>query len=223
MPLLLIITLYMGRRSIAEMPVFDFLVVLTLGSVVGADIADLRIEHLQTAIAIVLIALLQRVLSTWLVRSRRFVRLSTFEPTVVIYNGQFLEDNLRKIRYTVENLLNLLREKDVFDIRDVHLAIVESNGRLSVLKAPNKQTVTVGDMELPKPKAGLTYPVVVDGTVHSSVLAHLGVTETWLAAKLREQGVDDPAQVFFATVDEQQNLHITRKDAAHPPLPPIRL
>lgn len=55
----------MGRRSIGELPVFDFLVILILGAVVGADIADPNIEHLHTAVAIVLIGGLQMLIAKW--------------------------------------------------------------------------------------------------------------------------------------------------------------
>jgi uncharacterized membrane protein YcaP (DUF421 family) len=60
LPLLLFLGLYMGKRSIGEIPVFDFLVVLVLGSVVGADIADPKIDHIHTVVAMLAIALLQK-------------------------------------------------------------------------------------------------------------------------------------------------------------------
>lgn len=60
LPLLLVITLFMGKRAVGELPVFDFLVIITLASVVGADIADPNINHLPTIFAIIVIALLQK-------------------------------------------------------------------------------------------------------------------------------------------------------------------
>lgn len=60
LPLLLIVTLLMGKRAIGELPVFDFLIIVTLGAVVGADIADPSIHHLPTAMAIIGIGILQK-------------------------------------------------------------------------------------------------------------------------------------------------------------------
>lgn len=88
LPLLLIVTIIMGKRSIGELPVFDFLVVLTLGSVVGADIADPNINHIHTIGAIILIGILQRFITKRAITNRKIGRFITFEPTIVIHDGQ---------------------------------------------------------------------------------------------------------------------------------------
>ncbi len=134
LPLLLIVTIFMGKRAIGELPVFDFLIIVTLGAVVGADIADPNIHHLPTAVAIVGIALLQKVVAKWKISNRKVGRLLTFEPTIVVQNGVILQGNLKRIRYSIDNVLQMLREKDVFDISEVEIAIVESNGAISVLE-----------------------------------------------------------------------------------------
>src|SRR5690606_13929641 len=74
LPLLLVMTLYMGKRSIGQLPVFDLLIIITLGSVVGADIADPHVEHIHTAFAIVGIAILQRVITYLILRHRKIGR-----------------------------------------------------------------------------------------------------------------------------------------------------
>ena len=129
LPLLLFITLFMGKRVIGEIPVFDFLIVIILGALVGADIADPDIKHLPTAIAIVFIGIFQRVVANWKISNRKIGKLLTLEPTVVIQNGKFIHKNLKKIRYSIDNVLQMLREKS---------AIIEPNGALSVLKKPEK-------------------------------------------------------------------------------------
>lgn len=134
LPLLLFVTLFMGKRSIGELPVFDFLVVITLGSVVGADIADPKVEHIHTAFAVVGVALLQRLITNLILRNRKIGKALTFEPTIVIMDGIFKVENLRKIHYSLDNVLQMLREKEVFDVSDVQIGIVEANGRISVYK-----------------------------------------------------------------------------------------
>ena len=82
LPLLLIVTLFMGKRSIGELPVFDFMVIITLGSVAGADIAEPNVHHIPIAVAIVTLGVLQRIVSQWSGVSRRFGKRVTFEPTI---------------------------------------------------------------------------------------------------------------------------------------------
>ena len=84
LPLLLFITLFMGKRAIGELPVFDFLIVIILGALVGADIANHDIKHLPTAIAIVFVGIFQRIVANWKIANRKIGRLLTLEPTFVI-------------------------------------------------------------------------------------------------------------------------------------------
>lgn len=95
-PLLLGVTLFMGRRSIGELPVFDYIIILSLGSVIGADIADPKIEHIHTAFAIVAIGVLQKIASVLHVKSRRIGKWITFEPMIVVKDGKFIYPNLKK-------------------------------------------------------------------------------------------------------------------------------
>ncbi|MBC2724759.1 MAG: DUF421 domain-containing protein, partial [Desulfosporosinus sp.] len=145
-PLLLVVTMYMGKRAIGELPVFDFLVIITLGAITGADLADPEISHIHTAVAIIIIGLFHKVTTTLIIKHRKFGHLITFDPTIVIQDGQFIVNNLKRIRYSIDNVLHMLREKDIFDVKDVRLGIIEANGKLSVLKQDLKLSVTLEDM-----------------------------------------------------------------------------
>jgi uncharacterized membrane protein YcaP (DUF421 family) len=211
LPLLLLITLWMGKRSIGELPVFDFLVIITLGSVVGADIADPDINHIFTFVAIIVIAAFQYVISTWSVKQRSFGRLVTFEPTVVMKDGMFLVDNLRKIRYSIDNVLQMLREKDIFDLKEVDTAIIEASGNLSVYKKAEKQDVKIEDMGLVPTAPGMAYTLIADGQLYPEVLYAFRLDEKWLQNELQERRIPRIEDVFFASINEEQELHISLK------------
>ncbi|MFC4078011.1 DUF421 domain-containing protein [Salinithrix halophila] len=219
-PLLLIVTLYMGRRSIGELPVFDFMLIITLGSIVGADIADPSIHHFPTAITVIAVGVLQRIISRWAIQSRKFGRLITFEPVIVIWKGQLLEKRLRKIRYPIDSVLSMLREQQIFDLSEVDTAVLEHNGKLSIHKKPPHQTVTKKDLHLPSPaKTDIPFPVIVEGKMSKEVLSSLGLNEDWLQRELDKQGLKREA-VFFGTVNENNELTAFPyvSDASPPPL-----
>ncbi|MFB4164111.1 DUF421 domain-containing protein [Alteribacillus sp. JSM 102045] len=220
LPLLLAVTIFMGKRAIGELPIFDFLIIITLGAVVGADIADPSINHIPSAAAIIAIGFLQRLVSSWKISSRNVGRLITFEPTVVIQNGVFLDENIKKIRYSIDNILQMLREKDVFDVNDVETAVVEANGELSVLKKPEKNAVTAEDMGIEKTSV-ISFPVIMDGSIYSNILHDLNVDEIWLRSKLAGEGIDDISNVFFASINQALELHVSLKDN-NITIPPIR-
>ncbi|MER1985202.1 MAG: DUF421 domain-containing protein [Solibacillus sp.] len=222
LPLLLFTTLFMGKRAIGELPVFDFLIVIILGAVVGADIADPNIEHFPTVMAIIFIGIFQRVVAKWKISNRKLGKLLTLEPTVVIQNGQFIDKNLKKIRYSIDNILQMLREKNVFDINDVETAIIEGNGALSVLKKPQKDPVTREDMNIIKTTASISFPVIIEGTIYSDVLRDFNLNEASLLQQLSDQGVTDVNNVFFASINRKLELHVSLKNKNNLTIPPIK-
>ena len=222
LPLLLFITLFMGKRAIGELPVFDFLIVIILGALVGADIADPNIKHLPTAIAIIFIGIFQRIVANWKISNRKIGRLLTLQPTVVIQNGKFIHKNLKGIRYSIDNILQMLREKDVFDINEVETAIIEGNGALSVLKKPHKNPVTREDINIVNTISSIAFPVIIEGTIYPSVLKHVNLSEAWLMQQLSAQGVNNINNVFFASINRNLELHISLKDENNKNIPPIK-
>nr|WP_092074466.1 DUF421 domain-containing protein [Dendrosporobacter quercicolus]NSL49656.1 DUF421 domain-containing protein [Dendrosporobacter quercicolus DSM 1736]SDM96440.1 Uncharacterized membrane protein YcaP, DUF421 family [Dendrosporobacter quercicolus] len=204
LPLMLLVALFMGRRAVGELPVFDFLLILSLGAVVGADIAEPDINHFYTAFAIVAIGLLQRLVSELTIRNHKFKKWTTFAPVVVIKDGRFVVTNLQKIKYSVDNVLELLRIDGVFSIEEVEVAIVEGNGRLSVYKKPAAAPAQAA--------SSLAYPVIIEGQIYTVVLAELNLNEGWLKQQLLDRGIGQISEVFFATVDQSGLLHVSTKD-----------
>ena len=218
-PLMLVIAHYMGKRSIGELPVFDFLVILALGAVVGADIADPKIEHIHTAVAIVLIGFLQRAVSTLAIRVRKFGKMISFEPTVVVHNGSLIKENLKSVRYSIDNVLQMLREKDVFSIDEVELAVIEANGRLSVYKKPMKANVTVEDLGLVAKETGFEYPLIIEGNVVKDVLTFMNKDIVWLESQLQAKGMSI-SDVFFASIDNKLEVKVSKTVSSQ--IPPLQ-
>ncbi|WP_228547527.1 DUF421 domain-containing protein [Filobacillus milosensis] len=212
LPLLLLVTIFMGKRAIGELPIFDFLIIITLGSLVGADIADPSIEHLFTAVALVAVALLQRGAAKLKIMNRKIGRWITFEPTVVVQDGQLLNKNLKRIRYSIDNILQLLREKDIFDVAEVQTAIIESDGSLSVLKKSEKKALTLEDLGMSGGQPALALPVIMEGDINQNILRYFSLNEGWLEEQLEKRGIKFE-NVFFATVNHDLELHISLKNA----------
>jgi uncharacterized membrane protein YcaP (DUF421 family) len=221
LPFLLFLGLYMGKRSIGELPVFDFMVVLVLGSVVGADIADPQIDHIHTVVAMIAIGVLQKLLVTAKLRNRRLGKMMTFEPTAVVYKGEFLPENLRRINYSIDSILQMLREKDVFHVKDVGIAIVEADGKLSVSLIPEKQTVKVSDLNLSARQMDYEIPIILDGEIQTVILQRLKKDKDWLREELEKQQIRGESEIFYAGVNSKGELNLTLKGKGISGVPPI--
>ncbi|WP_100407140.1 DUF421 domain-containing protein [Bacillus solitudinis] len=200
-PLLLVMTLVMGKRSIGQVPIFDFLIIVTLASVTGADIADPSISHVHTGFAIVAIGFFQKIVAKLVIRVRPFGKWITFEPTVVVKDGKLLVGNVKSIRYSIDNVLQMLRQKNVFDINDVQLAIIEANGNISVLNKPGKNLPTIEDLD--------SYPIIIEGIIQHEVIKDLGLNIETLRNRIEDEGVIRFEDIFLCTINNKDELYFS--------------
>ncbi len=115
----------------------------------------------------------------------------------------------------------MLRQKDVFDIRDVETAIVEPNGALSVLKKQSKMPATREGLQIQQQPSAIAFPVISDGYIHHDTLTHFKLDEEWLRKQLAEQNIIGMNQIFFASISHPQSLHISLKERKLN-IPPIK-
>ncbi|OJU13273.1 MAG: DUF421 domain-containing protein [Clostridiales bacterium 43-6] len=212
MALILFLILKTGRRKIGELPIYDFLSVIVIGSVIGADISEPNIPHLPTLFAVVLIVALQYFVSCLLINNKKIAKKITFGPTVIIQNGQFIKSNMERLKYPIENVKAALREKDVFDLNEVAYAIVEGSGSISVLRKPQFLPLTPSDMNLNTTAKGLCIPLITDGKVYDGNLEQLKRDRKWLSIQLKQVDIEDFSKVFYADISSDGRLYISKAD-----------
>lgn len=211
MALLLGATLFiMGKRPIGELPVFDFLVLVVMGAIVGADIADPNVEHLPTAFAVLVLAAIQRLFSFFSLRFRKFRKLITFEPTVVLYDGKLIYNNIKRIHYNIDEIIMMLRENGIVDISKVEYAIVEANGKLSIVNKPQHEKITIKDLNLNYPESNVVVTVIMDGKINGNNIRRLKLSEHEIVNMVQQQCLNDVNEVFYATIDIDGNLNISK-------------
>jgi len=123
-----------GKRTLTKMNAFDLVVTVALGSTLATVLLTKSVALLDGLLAFsVLIALQYSI--TWLsVRSKTVSRLVKSEPTLLVYQGQFLPAALRAERLTEGEVLAQLRVQGVASVADVAALVLENSGDLSVLK-----------------------------------------------------------------------------------------
>jgi uncharacterized membrane protein YcaP (DUF421 family) len=119
--------------------------------------------------------------------------LLSVEPTVVIQDGKILEENMKKLKLTMDSLNQALRGKDAFDIDEVEYAIVGADGHLSVLKKPPHRNVTKKDLGIFTP-AHSAFPIelIMDGQMIDKNFTQNHLTKSWLVTELELRGLALP-------------------------------
>ncbi|MGI5840355.1 MAG: DUF421 domain-containing protein [bacterium] len=205
---LLLLVRLMGKQQISEMTFFDYIVGITIGSI-AADLSVMtEVPAAPTLLGMVIWCAMPVLLAAAGLHRVWLRKVVEGEAVIVIANGKILEQNLRKLRITLDDLLAQLRVKDVFKISDVEFALFEANGRLSVLKKTAVQPVSRNDFNIPLEPEGLPTNLVMDGILLKDALASLHLTPTWLLHHLAANNIAGPAAVFLAQIDVRGNLHL---------------
>lgn len=212
MSVLLIVLFITGRRQISEFSSFDFLISITIGAVAGALIVDTRIELVSAMIAVLALGGMQLLFGWLSIKVRPFNRKLNFTPLLLVSNGQIIKENLRKVRMPVETLLQLLREKEVFDITIVEIAVLEPYGKLSVLKKAEHLPLTPSQVNFSVNPNNILVPVILEGELQEAALSEMGLTKAQIE-EFRQQYQDGIQNVFIAFMDQNKKLHIVNEDA----------
>lgn len=195
-----------GKRQISDLQPFDLVITLLIADLAAGPISNTSIPLVYGAVPIFALFLVQQLVTFLSLKSERMRSLVCGKPLIVIANGKVQEQVLRDARYTLNDMLEQLREKDVFDISEVAYAILETNGNLSVLKKGVKQQPGFSDMKLPAPSAELSHFLVLDGKVHKRALEHTGNSEQWLNDQISLLGFGDPKELFFLSMNASGDL-----------------
>ncbi len=144
---LLIITRILGKKQISQLTFFEYVTGITIGDLAGTLSLDMDIDYGEGITALMVWAAVPFLMEYTTLRSKSLRRWLEGKQTVVVKNGSVIDKNLRRERYSVDELLSQLRAKNVFRIEDVQLALLEANGDLTVQLVKGKQPVTLEDLE----------------------------------------------------------------------------
>lgn len=208
---LFILTRILGKRQISQLTFFDYIVGISIGSIAAEMCIDENVSWFDGIVSMIIWTAFPLSLSFFAKKSINARKLLEGTPEILIQNGKIVEKNLNKSKFTINDLLEELRAKDVFNIEDVEFALLETNGKISVLKKSHLQTVTNSDLGLSVPYQGLCANVIIDGKLMLKNISMLDINEAWIFNELEKQNISSIEDVLFACYSTNGNLHIDLK------------
>ncbi|WP_417281538.1 DUF421 domain-containing protein [Camelliibacillus cellulosilyticus] len=199
----------MGKREIGQLSLVDFVVSIMIAELAVISIEDPKKPMVATVMPIVLLLLIQLFLSIVSLKNAVFRRLIDGKPSTIIKKGEIDEHQMRRQRYNFDDLLMQLREHNIKSIGDVEFAILEPNGKLSVLRKTNEHELKE---EMPEENASLPLPLVLDGKVQEENLKAIDKTPLWLRQELRKIGYRDLKKLSYCVLDQNGTFFVDLKD-----------
>lgn len=188
----------MGKREIGELSILDLVVFLMIAEIAVMAIEDTESPLLNNFLPMATLTVLQIGFAVWALKNQHIRRILDGRASIIIENGQIREGEMKKQRYNFNDLLIQLREKDISNIEDVEFAILETSGKLSVIK--KDQGVK-----------SLTLPLILDGIIQFDHLERSGKDLPWLQKEMKKRGYSSFEKISYCSFN-QGKFYIDEKD-----------
>lgn len=200
----------MGKRQIGEMQPSELVVAIMISDLAAVPMQAIDIPLVTGIIPVLTLIVAEIFMSYVSLKSRFFRKIISGEPSIIIYNGNVNEKELERLRFNMNDLLEQLRINNYYNISDVDCAIMETNGKLSIIPKAAAKPVTLSDMSIKNVQEKLQHLIISDGRVNIKELQKTGKSTYWLEKELKKRNITEQ-EVFFAIYDFNKGLIIQQK------------
>lgn len=204
-------TRLMGKREIGQLQPFEFAIALMLADLGTIPMADVGIPLVNGIVPMLGLILMHVLISIINIKSIKVRQAICGKPRILIFRGKIDETAMKKERFTITELQEKLRSKDVFSLTEVEYAILETNGDITVVRKPGKRGLIPEDLGLKPKYDGLAYDLVIDGNIMDKNLKEIGKDRTFLFSRLEEFGMN-PKNTLIATIDGKGEMFCQKKE-----------
>ncbi|HHX75303.1 MAG TPA: DUF421 domain-containing protein [Firmicutes bacterium] len=208
----------LGKKHPAKMTPFRFVNYAVIAVITGLLAAG-GSRLIPGILALAVWVLLPYLADHLSLRSKAVHDMLGGKETILIKQGKIMEENLKTVRLTAEELLEELRAKNVFSVADVEFAVLETSGDVNVLLKSDKKPITPHDVEWQVTPQREPQTVLLDGNILHDPLTELGLTRECLETQLQQVGVTAD-NVFLGQVDTAGELYLDLFDDAQKPARP---
>lgn len=200
----------MGKRQIGELKPHELVITVLVSQVASIPLEDNSMPLANMFVPILIFVSFEIIVSVISMKSLSFRNLIQGRPMFVIKDGKINEKQMKRLRFTIDDLIDAIRQKDVFDISTVQDAVIETNGSISVLQKAEEAPVTPKQLKLTVDENSTPVAIVIDGKP---------VTEYFSTEKIKNSKIElvlnnekrEIKDIMLLTIDESGNTYIIPK------------
>lgn len=209
---LFLVTKLLGKKQVSQLSLFDYVIGISIGNFAAEMTTDLDLPYIHGIVAVLVFGLVAYFVSYFSMKSIILRRFFIGTPTVLIKNGKILVNSLKKNKFDINDLLEECRVSGYFDISQIEYALLEANGKLSIMPKSEYVNITVKDMNLTPQKQGLCANVVIDGKIMKNNLNFIKRDEKWLTKELKVKGYENLKDILLVTVDNNEKVLVYERN-----------
>ena len=209
--LVLFVMRLMGKREIGQLQPFELAISIMIADLASIPMTDTGIPISNGIIPILGLLLMHLLISLLNMKSMKSREILCGKPSILVYRGKINEKALKKERFTINELQERLRGKDVVNLGDVEYAILETSGEVTVIQKPEKRNTIPEDFGITPDYEGIPYDLVIDGKIMYKNLEALGKNYTWLKKEVGKFKMN-PEEALVVTLDGKGQMFCQKKD-----------
>ena len=200
----------MGKRQLGELEVSELVSTLLLSNIASLPITDPQIPLVYAIIPIITITTFEITLSVILIKLPKIKHLISPNPSILINKGRVSKKEMRNSRISIDELFCELRQQGISDLDDVEYAILEENGKLTVIKKKSATEVTLKDLNISTKEDGIPHILISDGHIDDAGLKKTGKSREWLNHYLSKKSLSSK-DVYIMTINDDDKIKIIKK------------
>lgn len=207
---LFLITKILGKKQVSQLSLFDYVIGISIGNFAAEVTINLEAEWINGVVAVLIFGLVAYFVSIITMKSIVARRFFMGSPTIVIQNGKIIKESLKRVKLDINDLLEECRNNNVFDLNQINYALMEANGKLSILLKPEYLPLTPKDMKLNPEKNGLVANIIIDKKIMQENLKQMNKDDKWLLKELKTKKVK-LEDILLCTMDINDKLTIYKQ------------
>lgn len=204
---LLITMRLLGKRQLGEMELSEFVLAALIADLAAHPLQDIGIPLINGLVPILTLFCCEVLIAGATLKSIRLRSIFFGRPSVLILRGKVIQTELRKNRFSLDELMQELRNQGVLDISKIEYGILETDGQLNVILYKSESPVTPAMLNIATSCDAYPAIIINDGRVMETNLRHLGRDMNWLTKQLNERGLKSPTDVFLMTLNKSGQIY----------------
>ena len=201
----------MGKRQLGELDVGELVITILLSEIASLPITNPEKSIWTGIIPVATLGTLEILSSALILRFPKIKKFLSSKPAILISHGQMNKKEMRKVRISIEDLITQIRQNGIFDLEEVDYAILEENGKMSIIPKSIYRQPDRRDMGIPDDNSGTMHILVSDGIINTHGLNIISKDEKWLTDTLNNYKLT-ARDVLCMTCNDAGKLYIIKED-----------
>lgn len=202
----------MGKRQLGELQPFEFVITLIVADLATMPMADTGIPLIHGVVPLITLLLIHFTISILIRKSIFWRKVISGKPVIIISPEGIDYENLKKLNLNLNDIQESLRTLNYYNFDDIEYAIVETNGKITVIPKVASTPPTCEDLQISKPENHLIMILISDGKLVKENLEVAKLDENFILKQIKKIGESKIKDILVFTLDNNGNMYIQPKN-----------